>query len=90
GGEIPSEYLTDIRNGVQEAMQEGVVAGFPVIDVGVTLLGGSYHEVDSSGNDFKLAAKLAFKDACSKAPMTILEPIGSLEVRVPSEHIGAV
>ncbi|MFM9673592.1 elongation factor G, partial [Streptomyces galilaeus] len=50
GGEIPSEYLTDIRNGVQEAMQEGVVAGFPVIDVGVTLLGGSYHEVDSSGN----------------------------------------
>jgi elongation factor G len=90
GGAIPREYIPSIGRGVQEAMQRGVIAGYPVTDIRVTLLDGSYHEVDSSDMAFKIAASIGFKELASKARPIALEPIMSLEVVLPEEFLGEV
>ena len=90
GGVIPSEFIPAVEKGVREAMEAGVLAGYPVVDVRVTLFDGSYHEVDSSELAFKLAAEIAFKEACKQAGMILLEPIMALEVLIPKEYLGAV
>ena len=90
GGSIPKEYIPAVERGVQEAMQRGIRASYPVTDVRVTLLDGSYHEVDSSDMAFKIAASLGFKDLASKASPIALEPIMSLEVVLPEEFLGDV
>jgi elongation factor G len=90
GGAIPREYISAVGRGVQEAMQRGIIAGYPVTDVRVTLLDGSYHEVDSSDMAFKIAASLGFKDLAAKANPIALEPIMSLEVVLPEEFLGEV
>ncbi len=90
GGAIPREYISAVGRGVQEAMQRGIIAGYPVTDVRVILLDGSYHEVDSSDMAFKIAASLGFKDLASKANPIALEPIMSLEVVLPEEFLGDV
>ncbi len=90
GGVIPREYINPVAEGIQEAMLNGVIAGYPVIDVKVTLLDGSYHEVDSSEMAFKVAGSMAFKDAVSKADPILLEPIMDVEVVVPEEYMGDV
>jgi elongation factor G len=90
GGAIPREYISAVERGVQEAMQRGILAGYPVTDVRVTLLDGSYHEVDSSDMAFKIAASIGFKDLALKASPIALEPIMSLEVVLPEEFLGEV
>jgi len=90
GGVIPSEFIPAVEKGVREAMEAGVLAGYPVVDVRVTLFDGSYHEVDSSELAFKLAAEIAFKEACKQAGMILLEPIMTLEVLIPKEYLGDV
>jgi elongation factor G len=90
GGVIPSEFIPAVEKGVREAMEAGVLAGYPVVDVRVTLFDGSYHEVDSSELAFKLAAEIAFKEACKQAGMILLEPIMVLEVLIPKEYLGDV
>ena len=90
GGAIPKEYSPAVDAGIQGAMQAGVMAGFPVVDVKVTLYDGSYHEVDSSEMAFKIAGSMAFKEACRKAQPVILEPIMKVAVVVPDEYMGAV
>ncbi len=90
GGAIPKEFFSAIEAGVKEAMESGVVAGHPVIDVKVTLVDGSYHEVDSSELAFKVAASMAFKNAAAKASAVILEPVMKVEVVVPEEYVGDV
>ena len=90
GGAIPKEYIPAVDAGIQGAMNAGVVAGFPVVDVKVTLYDGSYHEVDSSEMAFKIAGSMAFKDACRKADPTLLEPIMKVSVIVPDEYMGDV
>ena len=90
GGVIPKEYIPAIDAGIQGAMQAGVMAGFPVVDVKVTLYDGSYHEVDSSEMAFKIAGSMAFKEACRKAQPVILEPIMKVAVVVPDEYMGTV
>ena len=90
GGAIPKEYIPAVDAGIQGAMQSGVLAGFPVVDVKVTLFDGSFHEVDSSEMAFKIAGSMAFKDACRKANPTILEPIMKVSVNVPDEYMGVV
>lgn len=90
GTTLPKEFLPDIEHGVHDAMRQGVLAGFPVVDVRVTVVGGSFHEQDSTPFAFQRAGRLAFQDACRQAPMTILEPIAHLEVLTPPEHLGAV
>jgi len=90
GGVIPKEYIPSVDNGIQEAMQSGVLGGFPVVDVKVTLFDGSYHEVDSSEMAFKIAASMAFKEAMEKAKPVLLEPIMKIEVIVPEEYLGDV
>lgn len=90
GNSIPKQFISSVQQGINEAAQEGVVAGYPVIGLHIKLIDGSYHDVDSKPNDFKVAAKLAFKDACSKAPMTILEPLAEIEITVPEEYMGTV
>jgi elongation factor G len=90
GGVVPKEFIPAAQAGVVEAMQHGIVAGFAVVDVKVTLYDGSYHEVDSSELAFKIAASMAFKEAAKKADPTILEPIMSVEVVVPDEYMGDV
>lgn len=90
GGVIPKEYIPSVDNGIQEAMQSGVLGGFPVVDVKVTLFDGSYHEVDSSEMAFKIAASMAFKEAMEKAKPVLLEPIMKVEVIVPEEYLGDV
>ncbi|HHW19932.1 elongation factor G [Thermodesulfovibrio thiophilus] len=90
GGTIPREYIPAIEKGVIEAMEGGVLAGYPVVDVRVTLFDGSYHEVDSSEMAFKIAASMAFKDACKKADIVLLEPIMDVEVVVPEDYMGEV
>jgi len=90
GGVIPSEFIPAVEKGVREAMDSGVLAGYPVVDVRVTLFDGSYHEVDSSELAFKLAAEIAFKEACKRAGMILLEPIMALEVLIPKEYLGDV
>ena len=90
GGTIPKEHIPSVQRGVQEAMQRGVLAGYPMTDVRVTLLDGSYHEVDSSDMAFKIAASIGFKDLASKAKPIALEPIVSMEVVLPEEFLGDV
>ena len=90
GGAVPKEYIPAVDAGIQGAMNAGVVAGFPVVDVKVTLYDGSFHEVDSSEMAFKIAGSMAFKDACRKADATLLEPIMKVSVIVPDEYMGDV
>ena len=90
GGAIPKEYIPAVDAGIQGAMNAGVIAGFPVVDVKVTLYDGSFHEVDSSEMAFKIAGSMAFKDACRKADPTLLEPIMKVSVIVPDEYMGDV
>lgn len=89
-GVIPKEFILSVIKGVKEAVETGVIAGFPVTDVKVTIIDGSYHEVDSSSIAFKIAGSLAFKDAMSKANPVLLEPIMSLEVIAPDEYLGDI
>ena len=90
GGVIPKEYIPAIDAGIQGAMQSGVLAGYNVVDVKVTLYDGSYHEVDSSEMAFKIAGSMAFKEACRKASPVVLEPIMKVVVTVPEEYMGTV
>ncbi|MDO8618144.1 MAG: elongation factor G [Candidatus Uhrbacteria bacterium] len=90
GGVIPREYIQPINKGIQEAMQRGVLAGYPMLDVKITLTDGSYHEVDSSEAAFKIAGSFAFQDACKKAGMYLLEPIMKVEVVTPENFMGDV
>ena len=90
GGAIPKEYIPAVDQGIQGAMNAGVLAGYPVLDVKVTLFDGSYHEVDSSEMAFKIAGSMAFKEACKKANPVILEPIMKVAVTVPDEYMGTV
>jgi elongation factor G len=90
GGRVPREYIPAVQKGVQEALQEGVLAGYPVVDVKVTLIDGSYHEVDSNENAFKMAAIFAFKDGMRSAQPVLLEPIMAVEVETPEEKMGDV
>ncbi|MEZ5126296.1 MAG: elongation factor G [Thermoleophilia bacterium] len=90
GGTIPREYIPSVDAGIQEAMNSGVLAGYPVVDVKVTLLDGSYHEVDSSDMAFKIAGSLAFKNAAQKAGPMLLEPMMAVEVVTPAEFMGDV
>ena len=90
GGSVPKEYIPAVDAGIQGAMLAGVLAGYPVVDVKVTLYDGSYHEVDSSEMAFKIAGSMAFKEACQKAGSTLLEPIMKVSVIVPDEYMGDV
>ncbi len=90
GGTIPKEYFKAIENGIKEAAQSGVLAGYPVTDLKVTLVDGSYHEVDSSEMAFKMAAVFAFKEAFQKGRPTLLEPIMKIEIVMPEEYLGDV
>ena len=90
GGAIPKEYIPAVQNGIYEAMETGVLAGFPVEDVKVELIDGSYHEVDSSEMAFKIAGSMAFRDAAKQAGPVLLEPIEDVEVVVPEEYMGDV
>ena len=90
GGAIPKEYIPAVDAGIQGAMQAGILAGYPVEDVKVTLYDGSYHEVDSSEMAFKIAGSMAFKEACRKADPTLMEPIMKVVVIVPDEYMGDV
>ncbi|SDG39870.1 translation elongation factor 2 (EF-2/EF-G) [Thermoanaerobacter thermohydrosulfuricus] len=90
GGVIPKEYIPAVDAGVQEAMQNGVLGGYPVIDVKVALVDGSYHEVDSSDMAFKIAGSIAFKEGMKKANPVLLEPIMKVEVVVPEEYMGDI
>ncbi len=90
GGAIPKEYIPSVDAGIQGAMQSGILAGFPVVDVKVTLLDGSYHEVDSSEMAFKIAGSMAFKNACAKAGATLLEPIMKVDVTGPDDYMGDI
>ena len=90
GGVVPKEYIPSIDKGIQEALNTGVIAGFPVLDVKVTLFDGSYHEVDSSEAAFKIAGSMAIKDALKKSDPQLLEPIMAVEVETPEEKMGDV
>ncbi|MDR3112084.1 MAG: elongation factor G [Elusimicrobiota bacterium] len=90
GGVIPREYIPAIDKGIKEAMTSGILSGYPVVDVKVSVVDGSFHEVDSSEMAFKIAGSMAFKDACRKADPVILEPIMRSEVIVPEEYMGDV
>ena len=90
GGAIPKEYIPAVDAGIQGAMQAGVLAGYPVVDVKVTLYDGSYHEVDSSEMAFKIAGSMAFKEAMRKAQPVILEPIMKVSIIVPDDYMGDV
>ena len=90
GGSIPKEYIKPVEEGIKEALERGILAGYPVVDVKVKLYDGSYHEVDSSEMAFKLAGSLAFQDAAKKASPVLLEPIMKVEVVTPDDYTGAV
>ncbi len=90
GGVIPREYIPAVEKGVREALDRGIQAGFPVVDVKVSLYYGSYHEVDSSENAFKMAASMAFREGCLKADPVLLEPIMAVEVVTPEDYMGSV
>ncbi len=90
GGVVPREYIPAVNKGVVETLTNGVVAGFPVVDVKVTLFDGSYHEVDSNENAFKMAASIAFKDGMRKASPVLLEPMMAVEVETPEDYAGTV
>ena len=90
GGSVPREYIPAVNKGLEETLPNGVLAGFPVVDVKVTLFDGSYHEVDSNENAFKMAASMAFKDGMRKASPVLLEPMMAVEVETPPEFMGNV
>jgi elongation factor G len=90
GGVIPNEYIPAVEKGVIKAMENGPCGGFPVVDVKVTVYFGSYHEVDSNENAFKMAASMGFKDGCRKASPVILEPMMAVEVETPEDYAGSV
>ena len=90
GGSIPKEYIQPVFNGIKEAAKNGILAGYEVVDYKVTLLDGSYHEVDSSEMAFKIAGSMAFKDGCAKADPVLLEPIMKVQVEVPDDYLGTV
>jgi elongation factor G len=90
GGTVPREFIPAVDKGLQETLPNGVLAGFPVVDVKVTLFDGSYHDVDSNENAFKMAASMAFKDGMRKANPILLEPMMSVEVETPEEYTGTV
>ena len=90
GGSIPKEYIPAVNQGIQEALEGGVVAGFPIVDVKVQLIDGSYHEVDSSEIAFKIAGSMAVKEAVKRASPCLLEPVMAVEVVVPKEFVGTV
>jgi elongation factor G len=90
GGVVPREYIPAVDKGLQETLPNGVLAGFPVVDVKVTLFDGSYHDVDSNENAFKMAASMAFKDAMRKASPVLLEPMMAVEVETPEDYMGNV
>ncbi len=90
GGAVPREYIPAVDKGLQDSLSNGVLAGFPVVDVKVTLFDGSYHEVDSNENAFKMAASMAFKDAMRKASPALLEPMMAVEVETPEDFMGNV
>ncbi|EGK71491.1 Elongation factor G [Methyloversatilis universalis FAM5] len=90
GGTVPREFIPAVDKGLQETLPNGVLAGFPVVDVKVTLFDGSYHDVDSNENAFKMAASMAFKDAMRKASPVLLEPMMAVEVETPEDYMGNV
>lgn len=90
GGVVPKEYITPVDNGIREAMENGILAGYPMVDIKATLFDGSYHEVDSSEMAFKIAGSMAFKNGAQKADPVLLEPIFKVEVTVPEEYLGDV
>jgi elongation factor G len=90
GGVIPREYITPVKNGIEDAMKNGVVAGYPLEDIKVRLFDGSYHDVDSNEMAFKVAGSMAFKNAAQKASPVLLEPVFSIEIVVPDEYMGDV
>ncbi|MDC2984682.1 elongation factor G, partial [Candidatus Marinimicrobia bacterium] len=90
GGNIPTEYIPAVENGIKETMKSGVLAGYPLEDVKITLLDGSYHDVDSSEIAFKIAGSMAFKEAVKKAGPYLVEPIMSLEIICPEDFVGSV
>ena len=90
GGAIPREYISSVDAGIQEAMEAGILAGFPVVDVGIQLVDGSYHDVDSSEMAFKVAGSMAFKEASKRAKPVLLEPVMAVEVVTPEEYMGDV
>jgi elongation factor G len=90
GGVIPKDYIPAVDKGIQEQMKDGVLAGYPVVDLKVTLFDGSYHEVDSSEMAFKIAGSMAFKEGCLKAGPVLLEPIMKVEVVSPEDYMGDV
>jgi elongation factor G len=90
GGSVPKEYIKPVEAGIKEAMEGGVLAGYPMVDIKATLYDGSYHEVDSNELAFKIAASMGFKEAARKASPVLLEPVMSVEVVVPMEYMGTV
>ena len=90
GGAIPKEYIPAVEKGVRETLDSGIIGGYPMVDVKVRLVDGSYHEVDSSEMAFKIAGSMAIKDAVAKAGGVILEPVMKVEVVVPEEFTGSV
>ncbi|MDP1941487.1 MAG: elongation factor G, partial [Gallionella sp.] len=90
GGTVPREYIPAVEKGLRESLPSGVLAGFPVVDVKVTLFDGSYHDVDSNENAFKMAASMAFKEGMRKASPVLLEPMMSVEVETPEDYTGTV
>src|SRR5213593_673132 len=90
GGKIPKEYIPSIDLGIQEAMESGVLAGYPVVDVKIDLIDGSYHDVDSSEMAFKVAGSMAFKEAMKRGKPKLLEPVMAVEVTTPEDYLGDV
>lgn len=90
GGSVPREYIPAVDKGLQDAIKSGVLAGFPVVDIKFTLFDGSYHDVDSNENAFRMAASMAFKEGMRKATPTLLEPMMSVEVETPEEYMGNI
>jgi elongation factor G len=90
GGSVPREYVPAVEKGIKEAMETGIMAGYPMVDIKVYLTDGSYHEVDSSEMAFKIAGSMGFKDACRKAKPTLLEPVMDVEVVTPEEYMGSI
>src|SRR5262249_2106911 len=90
GGAVPKEFIPPVDLGIQEAMESGILAGYPVVDVRVTLIDGSFHDVDSSEMAFKVAGSMAFKAAMQRAKPALLEPVMAVEVVTPEEYLGDV
>jgi elongation factor G len=90
GGRVPREYIPSVNAGIKDAMESGILAGYPVVGVRATLLDGQYHEVDSSEMAFKIAGSMAFREAAKLAKPVLLEPVMAVEVRTPEEYMGDV